>query len=473
MANASKQETPRHREARLRREDRELSRRRRELARKTPKGYLWYLMVVLSIVYIVDEVTSAMGSSMQSEVVMDFFVRGKGMDLNTGIATLGAMSAPLYLTMLLMPFYKSLADTYGRKLFLVLNTIGMGVGLGICMVAPNPWVYLLGMLVINFVMYNDMQVMYVMECAPEKHRAKLTSLTKAIALLGVTLIPILRDHFMGNDGSQWRKVFLIPAVIALVVGICAIFLMRETPVFLAKRVAYLELTDEQRAAQAAREQQAAEENKGGVIRALKCMVRHRQIRAVAICSIIFSVATGVTNFYESIMKTGGMDTAQVTQAMYYIPFFNAAMTAIGGFITDALGRKMSAVILSCVGFLGFVSFILCANFGLSPAVVGISYGLFIGGLWSVSDLLCLILSGESSPTYLRASVMGTMSLISGLGLIVSLVAINVGMLFVNSIGMLCLVVCAPFMFLSILVLVTQVHETRGIDLNTVTGAEWD
>jgi len=469
----AKAETAAALEARKRREARELEKRQLELKRRTPKGYLWYLLVVLSIVYIVDEITSSMGSSMQSEVVTDFFVRGMGMEFNTGLAAFTAMGAPIYSVMILMPFYKALADKYGRKLFLVLNTIGMGIGLGICMAAGSPVVYLLGMLVINFVMYNDMQVIYVMECAPEKHRAKLTSLTKAVALMGVTLIPVLRDVFMGNDGSQWRKVFMIPAIIALVVGIAAIFLMRETPVFLRRRVDYLSMTDEQRALRAAEQKKAADESKGGVIRALKFIVKHKQIRAVAICGIVFAAATGVTNYYESIMKTGGMDTAQITQAMYYIPFFNALMTALGGFITDGLGRKKSAVILSTTAFLGLTAFVLCANFGLSPILVGIAYGLFIGGLWSVADMLCLIISGESAPTHLRASVLATMSLVSGIGGMLSSVAITVGMLFVDSIGLLSLFVCAPFMLISIGILITSVHETRGIDLNTVTGEEWD
>lgn len=459
--------------ARKAREAKELEKRKKELARKNPKGYLWYLLVVLSIVYIVDEVTSSMGSSLQSEVVTDFFVNGMGLDYNTGLASFTAMSAPLYSMMILMPFYKSLADKYGRKLFLVINTIGMGVGMGICMNAHSPIVYLVGMLVINFVMYNDMQVMYVMECAPEKHRAKLTSLTKAVALLGVTLIPILRDVFMGNDGSQWRKVFMIPSIVAIVVGIAAIFLMRETPVFVAKRVAYLEMSDEERTAKAAGAKKAADESKGGVGKALKFIFQHKQIRAVALSAMIFMFSTGVTGYYESIMKTGGMDTAQVTQAMYYIPFFNALMTAIGGFVTDALGRKKSAIALSLVAIVGLVTFVLASNYGMSPAIVGISYGFFIGGLWSVSDMLCLIISGESSPTHLRASVLGAMSLMVGIGGLVSNVAITVGMLFVDSIGLLSLFICGPFMLISLIILVLKVHETKGVDLNTVTGTEWD
>ena len=469
----AKAETEAKRAARKLQESKELERREKQMSKKHPKGYLWYLLVVLTIVYIVDEITSAMGSAMQSEVVTDFFVRGMGMEFNTGLASFTAMSIPIYCTMIFMPFYKALADRYGRKLFLVINTICMGVGLGICMSARGPLVYIAGLLVINFVIYNDTQVIYVMECAPEQHRAKLTSLTKAIALLGVTLIPILRNAFMGNDGSQWRKVFLIPAVVGLAVGIAAIFLMDETPVFLTKRVEYLKMSDEERAAKAASEKKAADESNGGVIKALKFIFRHRQIRAVAICAMIFMGATGVTSYYESIMKTGGMTTGQVTQAMFFIPFCNALMTAIGGFMTDGLGRKKSATILSVIAFAGLGAFVLSANFGMSPALVGISYGFFIGGLWSVADMLTLIISGESSPTHLRASVLATMSMMGGIGSAVSGISITVGMLFVDSIGLLSLCICAPFMLLAIILLLTQVHETRGIDLSTVTGAEWD
>ena len=451
---------------------RELQKRIVQQNKKRPKWYLFYLLVILSIVYIVDEVTSAMGSSMQSEVVTEFFVLGKGMEFNTGLATFTAMSAPLYCMMALMPFYKSLADRFGRKIFLVINTVGMGIGMGICMVAANPWVYLLGMLVINFVMYNDMQVMYVMECAPEKHRAKLTSLTKAVALLGVTVIPILRDVFMGNDGSQWRKVFMIPAVVAVVVGIAALLLMDETPVFVARRIDYLNMTDEERAA-AASNKKAAEASNGGVGKAFRFIFKHKQIRAIALCAMIFMFSTGVTSYYESIMKTGGMTTAQVTRAMYYIPFCNALMTAVGGVITDALGRKKSAVLLSFVAFAGLTLFVLASNLGMAPALVGISYGFFIGGLWSVSDMLCLIMSGESTPTHLRASVIGSMSLLVGLGSMGSSVALTVGMLFVDSIGLLSLCVCGPFMVLALILMITKVKETKGIDLNTVTGEEWD
>ena len=113
-------------------------------------GYMAYLLTVLCMVYIVDEIASNICNSLQSDMVTQFYVNAKGLDFNTGLATYSAMTAPLYVLMVITPFYKSLADHYGRKLFLALNTFGMGVGMLICMLAPNPVVYLMGVGVINF-----------------------------------------------------------------------------------------------------------------------------------------------------------------------------------------------------------------------------------------------------------------------------------------------------------------------------------
>ena len=114
-----------------------------------------------------------------------------------------------------------------------------------------------------------------------------------------------------------------------------------------------------------------------------------------------------------------------------------------------------------------------AGFGLDPALVGISYGFFIGGLWSAADILFIMLPGESTPTNLRVSVVGTMGIMSGVGSVLSIAIMTVGMLFVKSIGVLCLCVCVPFLLLATVILLTKVHETKGMDLSAVTGSEWD
>lgn len=459
--------------ARREREARELAKRKAQLERMAPPSYLLYMLIVLSVVYIVDEITSNIYNSLQSEMINDFFVNGMGLEFNTGLATYSAMTAPLYVVMLITPFYKSLADRYGRKLFLVLNTVGMGLGMFVCMIAPNPIVYICGIGIIYFLMNNDMQVLYVMESAPEKHRAKLTSITKSIALLGVTFIPMLRNFFMHNDGSKWQQVYMIPSIVAVIVGLSAIILMPDTPAYLKRRIAYLEMSDEERAALEVKEKKSSEGSDGGVVDAVKYIFKHKQMRAIALCAFIYVTSTGGTSYYESIMKTGGMTTADITTAMYFIPIVNAAMTFISGFITDFLGRKRACIALSSVTIIGLVSFVLCASFGIAPALVGVSYGFFIGGLWSVADILFIMLPGESTPTNLRVSVVGTMGIMSGVGNVISIAIMTVGMLFVESIGLLCLCVCVPFLLASMVILITKVHETKGVDLSTVTGTEWD
>jgi MFS family permease len=221
------------------------------------------------------------------------------------------------------------------------------------------------------------------------------------------------------------------------------------------------------------EHHSGEASQGGVVEALKFIFRHKQMRSIALCAFVFVTATGGTNYYESIMKTGGMTTGQITTAMFFIPPVNAAMTALSGFLTDLLGRKRSAVVLTATALLGLTCFIGSATFGLSPVLVGISYGFFIGGLWSAADILFILIPGESTPTNLRVSVVGTMGIMSGVGSVLSIAIMTVGMLFVKSIGLLCLCICVPCLLAATVLLITRVNETKDMDLAAVTGTEWD
>lgn len=448
-------------------EQREIIKARKTMSKVLMPGYLAYMLTILSMVYIVDEIASNICNSLQSDMVTQFYVNAKGLDFNTGLATYSAMTAPLYVIMIITPFYKALADRFGRKLFLAINTFCMGLGMLICMLAPNPIVYLVGVGVINFMMNNDMQVLYIMESVPEKHRAKFTSITKAVALLGVTVIPALRNLFMTDSGGAWQKVFMIPAIAGMVMGIVSLLAMPETPAYLKRRVSRLEKSE------SSESDNSAEQSNGGVKDALKFIFSHKQMRAIALCAFIFVASTGGTNYYESIMKTGGMSTDEITTAMFFIPLINAAMTAASGFITDLIGRKRSVIAHTGIALIGLVSFVFCSNFGVSPVLVGISYGFFIGGLWSAADILFILIPGESTPTNLRVSVVGTMGIMSGVGNVISVAMMTIGMLFIESIGFLYLGVAIPFLLISMVILVSRVNETKGVDLTTVTGAEWD
>lgn len=436
--------------------------------KKQPANYMVILIILLALVYIVDEITSNIASTVQPNVVNEFFVQKQGIDYNTGLSNLSFMSMAGYLITFIVPFYKALADKFGRKKFLAINTIGMGMGMTICMLSSNVIMYIAGVLVASLFTPNDMQVMYIMETASEKHRAKLCSITKACGYLGVTCIPLLRLTLMHNDGNQWRKIYSVPVIMAFVIGAICFAYVRETPVFLAQRSEVLKHTLDE-----VDESAKKSEGNGGVLNAIKFIAKHKQIRYTAICAFVFAMSIAVTGFYTSIMATNGMDDAMVTKALFAYPIMNALMTFTAGFMEDRMGRKKAALSLALICFVMLILFMVGCGQSWNPYVIGVCYGIFVGAFWSVSDLLFLIIPGESVPTYIRSSVLGTLTLLLFFGGVLSTLIVTIGMRFVTNLDGLCLGVCVPFMALCIIILLTKVHETRGVDMDAITGDEYD
>ena len=230
---------------------RQLSKLKAEAARKAPLHYIGFAMVVLTIIYIVDEITSNMNAAMQPYVLFDLFnITSRNVNSPEYTSAFNVV-APIQvfsnLLLIITPFYKALSDKYGRKLFLMLNTIGMGLGMCIVMTAQNVVWYILGMLFMMFFTPNDMQVLYIMETAPKEKRATYSFIAKGIALVSVSLIGVFSRMFLRETvPSSWRMVYLIPVVSALVIGFLSYFFMRETPIFVEQRIGYLSLTDAER-----------------------------------------------------------------------------------------------------------------------------------------------------------------------------------------------------------------------------------
>ncbi|MBP3824154.1 MAG: hypothetical protein ILA11_00270, partial [Butyrivibrio sp.] len=169
---------------------RQLSKLKAEAARKKPLHYIGFAMVVLTIIYIVDEITSNMNAAMQPYVLFDLFnITSRNVNSPEYTSAFNVV-APIQvfsnLLLIITPFYKALSDKYGRKLFLMLNTIGMGLGMCIVMTAQNVVWYILGMLFMMFFTPNDMQVLYIMETAPKEKRATYSFIAKGIALVSVS-----------------------------------------------------------------------------------------------------------------------------------------------------------------------------------------------------------------------------------------------------------------------------------------------
>lgn len=453
------------------REQKELARLDREAARPQFAHYLLFVMIVLTVIYIVDEITSNMNAAMQPYVLFDLFSitsRSVNSPEYTGaINTVAPWQVASNLFLIISPFYKALSDKYGRRLFLMINTIGMGVGMLIVMTSQSVVQYILGMLAMMFFTPNDMQVLYIMETAPKAKRATYSFVAKGIALISVSLIGVLSRAFLREDvPGSWRMVYLIPVVVAIVIGLMSYFLVRETPVFLQQRRAFLSLSPSERLARAEADRKTGAAEEGGVFRALKFIFTNRQLRWILIAGFLFFATTFYTSYYATVLE-GAMSTELVAVALIVYPFFNGLVTIASGFFSDRMGRKKVCVLLGSLALVGLGLFVAACRLGWGPVAAGVAYGCSIGGLWSMSDTIILTMPAESSPSGMRSSVMGTISVMIGAGMFIGQILFIVLQNFLPM-DVLFLLICLPFMALSLLVLLTKVKETKDVDLDSIT-----
>ncbi|MBR3551898.1 MAG: MFS transporter [Clostridia bacterium] len=455
---------------------RELERRERQLNAPRGRFYLPYLLFIISLVYITDEIASQIGTLMKTEIANDMLA-------HFGESSVGVLDI---LSMISVPFlalgilYKPLSDRFGRKPFLVINTFGMALGLLIIYLSNHIALYVAGACVIQFFVPHDMQAVYIMEASPDKHRAKIYSVIKCIAMLGVMVIPLLRRLLM-QETAQWRRVYLIPAVVGLVTGGAALLFAKETDAFTRARINYL------RGNTAANGTEAS----GGIWPALKFVWKHKQLRWLYIALACAETGFLLTVDYEVILTYGyaghavrsgafadlaaaveSVGVNEVTAALFLFPVGCALGQLIPGFVADRKGRKAAALFSSLAAVALFLGFFFGAKAGLPPYFVGFLSGACIGSFWSNIDVMTMM-TGESAPTALRSSILAAANLATGTGIGLAY-GVTLPLLTVlgnAAAGPVILCAAVPGLVAAFIILALKTHETKGVNLTAVKGSE--
>lgn len=456
------------------REARELVRREKQLQAKNNRFYMLYLFMVLSMIYIIDEIASTISIQFQSNIINEFFVQNMGLGYGEGLSLSSALGFITYPVTLLIVFYRPLADRFGRKPFLVINTLMMGLGLFLVYLSDNIFVYMVGGTLMGFMVSHDMQCVYILECSSEKNRARNYALTKAVAILGTLLIPLLRATLMKNQSDRWHLVYLVPAILGFALSLAALLFAKETNTFVVNRVKYLKTPMEER-----EKQTRAEKNnnaQGGIVNAVKFAFRHRQLRFLMLACCFFYSASLATATYNTVMKESAlMSEENITLALYLYPVGNALMTFIAGLVSDRFGRKVTIIAMSCSAVACYSLFIASSMLSWTPVLTGFSIGGFMGSYWGAGDTIGGIMFLESSPTNLRSSVTVINTLLNGIigGLATIVTIVLLPLLPKETFGYMYLGLTIPGLIGAIFIIWRYVGETRGLDLKKVTGAEWD
>lgn len=483
----TKELTAEKKQKQMQKRSREIQRWEREKMRPKHNYYLVYLVFIISLIYITDEVASQIGTLMKTEIANDLFAKYG----ERSVGLLDILSMVVVPFQALAIFYKPLADRFGRKLFLIINTFGMSLSMLLIFLSDSIVLYAVGACIVQFFIPHDMQVVYIMESAPPKHRAKIYSAIKFIANMGVMLVPLLRRWLM-EDASQWRNIYLIPALIGIFACGVALFFARETDAFIESRLRYLRMSDEQREAE--KQAKKVDNAQGGVIPALKFALRHKQLRWLYIVGALANIGFITTLNYQVILSYGyaenyvanglfatlgdevmnAVSTGPVTAALLLFPVGCAFSQVIMGFISDTAGRKAAAITTACNCLLSFVIFSIGAKMAWEPYLVGFFCGACIGSYYSTNDVIIMMI-GESAPTNLRSSIMSAEFVVVAVGVVISYgVSLPLTTIFGNTVvDTVAFALTVPGFVAALTAMILKTKDTKGMDLETVSGTEWD
>ncbi|MBQ2848139.1 MAG: MFS transporter [Clostridia bacterium] len=470
-----------------RKREKEIRKWEKEKAKPKKNLYFVYLIFIIALIYATDEIASQIGTLMKTEIANDLFSK-------YGESSVGLLDI---LSILVVPFqalgllYRPLADRWGRKKFLLINTFGMSFAMLVIFLSDNLFLYFVGAVLVQFFIPHDMHVVYIMESSPSKHRARIYSSIKFFANMAVMLIPLLRKLLM-QDATQWRMVYFIPAVVGVVTCFIALLTARETDSFIDSRLKYLRMTDEEREAEKA--QKNSENAQGGLVPALKFAMKHNQLRWLYITSALANLGFIGTINYQVIMSYGyaqnyvenglfaslgdevmnAVSIGPVTEALFMFPVGCAVSQVIMGFVSDSKGRKTAAIITAVNCLIAFIGFSIGSRMAWNPYLVGLLCGANIGSFYSTNDVLIMMI-GESSPTNLRSSTMSAQFIVTAIGVAVSyIIGLPLITVLGNSVtGIVSFALLVPGFIAAFFSLVRRTHETKGVDMNKVTGCEWD
>lgn len=178
-------------------------------------------------------------------------------------------------------------------------------------------------------------------------------------------------------------------------------------------------------------------------------------------------------FFDSIeAATEAVSVNEVTAALFMFPVGCAVSQVIMGFVSDSKGRKTAAITTALNCLISFVVFSLGANAALNPYLVGFFCGAFIGSFYSTNDVLIMMI-GESSPTNLRSSTMSAQFIVTAVGVALSyIISLPLMTILGNGVtGTVSFALLVPGFIAAFFALMRKTNETKGTDMDKVTGSE--
>lgn len=339
--------------------------------KKQMKTYIYILICIILIMQLFDSYCTDLFSKLQSFLLSDFLINGRGMELQDAVSYMGYATLPFYVIPMLAPLVRMSVDKIGIKPLFIGNIIVLIVGCMLCAFAPSLTIYLIGNGLVIFSSSMDLQYIYIAEEIPEHRRATVRGISAGVAAAATMLIPALRSQLIDIRGYSWRSLYV--AAIGIGAGTFLISLLLRRSV--------------KNPAHASKE--TAPKNTDTTI-VLPEKERKKAIRSLYIALFLFGMATnGMTAYNEPLLSFGKATTIQIRNTLLIQPVVSLVINVLSGYLADKISRKaiiLADMLLSAVSLMVYVFGI---QLGYAGVVSGVAWGFMIGCYFSAANLMIL------------------------------------------------------------------------------------
>lgn len=339
--------------------------------KKQMKTYIYILICIILIMQLFDSYCTDLFSKLQSFLLSDFLINGRGMELQDAVSYMGYATLPFYVIPMLAPLVRMSVDKIGIKPLFIGNIIVLIVGCMLCAFAPSLTIYLIGNGLVIFSSSMDLQYIYIGEEIPEHRRATVRGISAGVAAAATMLIPALRSQLIDIRGYSWRSLYVAAIGIGAGTFLISLLLRRsvKNPVRASK--------------------ETATKNTDTTI-VLPEKERKKAIQSLYIALFLFGMATnGMTAYNEPLLSFGKASAIQIRNTLLIQPVVSLVINVLSGYLADKISRKaiiLADMLLSAVSLMVYVFGI---QLGYAGVVSGVAWGFMIGCYFSAANLMIL------------------------------------------------------------------------------------
>lgn len=401
------------------------------------------LIILLILMQLGDSYCSELYDKIQSLYLKDLLMIPMDITLNEATVLLNSVAIPFYVIAAMAPMARVLVDYIGKKKVFLISFSVLIVGIIICMTTNNWLLFLLGNSLVSFGCSVDIQYIYIVDEFESHRRGTIRGILAAFAALAGMGVALAR-----RISQQWRAVYFIGLIVLVIIIIIMLFCLpkEKHSKMLLKKQAQMTSKKQKKIFSKVQTKLANKKNNIEPDNKSNEKIAVKDIVSYLIPLFVWGIGVSGVNFYNEPLSVVILKDENLVSATIFIqPVVTILVTLFSGYFSDRISRKkviFADIVISCVGaavFLGMVpamNTVIAENNqvisdtirGIAPianaALVGIGWGMMIGGYFAATNLMLLVVT-EKAPANRIGRVSALSSYCNGAGNAIGMVLTSI------------------------------------------------